>query len=86
MVAFTGYEDKVKEEEWYRSEQTTQQTWVQVRVRSSFISRQRADVCVCCDASVRVRWCVLCVLCCGVVWCGVLVCSFARKTSRGRSR
>lgn len=31
MVAFTGYEDKVKEEQWFRTEQTTQQTWVQFR-------------------------------------------------------
>ncbi len=38
MVAFTGYEDKVKEEEWFRTEQTTQQTWVQVRARSALPS------------------------------------------------
>jgi hypothetical protein len=78
MVAFTGYEDKVKEEQWFRTEQTTQQTWVQVRVRSalpSFHSNALMDLHAC--AVTRVCMCGRVCVC---------VCSFARKTSRGRCR
>jgi hypothetical protein len=90
MVAFTGYEDKVKEEEWYRSEQTTQQTWVQVRARSALPSFHDNALMHACAvmrlcACGRVCVCVCVVVCCCVVWCGV-VSSFARKTSHGRCR
>lgn len=33
MVAFTGYDDKIKEEQWMRMEQTTKAEWIPVRIR-----------------------------------------------------